>query len=258
MTPSSVASLATIALTAGLSALSACISSAALANDLVIPKAVLAIAHAATVRIDTPGSPGSGVVIRNERDSCTLLSAYHVAASIQEKEAGDVLFRSGQSLPLRRDMIARVGQTDFAILKIPNSCPVGRVAVLANPNDVLIGDRVFVGGFSANISPEVHSASYRVVGGRLLSVSEQLDGYSLTYDVDTVSGMSGGPIFSPSGLLIGIHGRGETLGNTGQKIAGMGMSVRLALRILGQTSGGFESLPSIQPLRSSPCPGVIC
>ena len=258
MTRSPLASLAAIALAAGPAALSACLPSAALANELVIPKAVLAIAHAATVRIETPGSPGSGVVIRNERDSCTLLSAYHVVASIQEQEAGDILFRGGPSLPLRREMITRVNRTDLVILKLPASCPVSRVAVLANPNDVLIGDRVFVGGFSANVSPEVQAASYRVVAGRLLSVSEQLDGYSLTYDVDTVSGMSGGPIFSPSGLLVGIHGRGETLGNTGQKIAGMGMSVRLALRILGQPSGGFEGLPSVQPLRSSPCPGVIC
>lgn len=142
MTRSPLASLAAIALAAGLAALPACLPSAALANELVIPKAVLAIAHAATVRIETPGSPGSGVVIRNERDSCTLLSAYHVVASIQEQEAGDILFRGGPSLPLRRDMITRVNRTDLVILKLPASCPVSRVAVLANPNDVLIGDRV--------------------------------------------------------------------------------------------------------------------
>jgi len=258
MRPSPLGPLSAIALSVSLWTLQACIPPTVLANDLVIPKAVLAIAHAATVRIETPGSPGSGVVIRNERDSCTLLSAYHVVASIQEKEDGDVLFRSGQSLPLRRDMVTRVSQTDLAILRIPIPCPVARVAVLANPNDILLGDRVFVGGFSANVSPEVDSASYRVVAGRLLSLSEQLDGYSLAYDVDTVSGMSGGPIFSSTGNLVGIHGRGETLGNTGQKIAGMGMSVRLALGVLTQTSGGFDSLPSMQPVRSIPCPGVIC
>ena len=224
-----------------------------------IPKSVNRIAASATILIQTPGSPGSAVVIKNSSESCTAITAFHVVESVNEHEYGELIFPGrASSLELRPDMISRVNNTDFAILRMPESCPVSQVAILGNPNDVQIGDKLYVAGYSANVSPEVDRPSYRLVSGVLLSLTEQPDGYSLTYDALTSSGMSGGPIFASNATLVGIHGRGETLANTGQKIAAMGMSVRLAR--LFPSGSMIESSPLrfIMPLRSAPCPGVVC
>ena len=241
-----------------LCALLAGISQAQAAEQVSIPRHVNRVARSATILIQTPASPGSAVVIKNSPDSCVVITAFHVVEVINEKEYGDLLFPSGATLKLRPEMITRVQGTDFALLRMPTSCPVAQVAVQGSPNDVHIGDRVYISGFSANISPEVVRPSFRVVSGTILSLSEQRDGYSLTYDTNTVSGMSGGPIFASNGTLIGLHGRGETLAYTGEKIASMGMSVRLARELAAYTP--YEPRPTElpQPLRLAPCPGVVC
>ena len=223
-----------------------------------IPKPVNRIARSATIQIQTPASPGSAVVIKSSPDSCVVITAFHVVEPIKGQEYGDLVFFGGASLRLKPEMISRVQNTDFALLRVPAACPISQVAVLGNPNDVQIGDIVYVAGFSANISPEVNAPSYRVISGPILSISEQRDGYSLTYDVRTVSGMSGGPIFASNGTLIGLHGRGETLANTGEKVAAMGMSVRLARESAAGPAGDIGPMRLLQPLRLSPCPGVVC
>lgn len=239
------------------SATHALILQRAKAQEGSIPKAVLRVANASTVRIETPGEPGSGVAVRTDQSSCTLFTAYHVIAPLETGETGSVSFQGENKLVITREMIRRIELTDFAVVTLPASCPTRQVAILANPNDTTIGDMIFVSGFSANISPEVVNASYRVKPGRILSLSEQRDGYSLTYSADTMPGMSGGPVFASNATLIGIHGRGETMGYTGQKVAAMGMSVRLS-----RESGGPVRRESRQdggaPSTRRHCPGVVC
>jgi S1-C subfamily serine protease len=227
------------------------------AQEGSIPKAVLRLANASTVRIETPGEPGSGVVVRTDPSSCTLFTAYHVLAPLETGETGAVRFPGETKVELSREMVRKIELTDFAIVTLPSTCPTKHVAILANPNDIAIGDMVFVSGFSANVSPEVVNASYRVKAGRLLSLSEQRDGYSLTYSADTMTGMSGGPVFASNATLIGIHGRGETLGYTGQKVAAMGMSVRLA-RPSGRPARRESWPDGGTPSTRRQCPGVVC
>jgi len=225
------------------------------AQEERIPKSVLKIALASTVRIDTSGSPGSGIVIKNAPMNCQVLTAFHVVKQTANGEKGAIIFNNEKTLEYDINSYFQIGSSDLAILSLGYQCPVQHSALLGNPNDIKVGDRVFISGFSSNLSPEVISPSYRVSAGHILSLTEQRDGYSLTYDASTFSGMSGGGIFSSSGTLIGIHGRGETLGQSGVKAAAMGMSVQLLSNAI-QSLPDRQSAPTTSPGKA--CPGVIC
>jgi len=234
------------------------VSRPTIAQEGRIPSAVVRIANNATVRIDTPGSPGTGVVIRNGESSCVILTAYHVTTQLSGAEGGEVWFRNGRRLQFAQSNISRVGRSDLASISLAKHCPVHNAATLGNPNDLMIGDQIYVSGFSANLSPEVDTASYRITSGRIVSQTEQPDGYSLTYDAETMAGMSGGGLFSAKGLLMGIHGRGETLGQSGVKIAAMGLSVKLLKSINAPARSEFRIPSSFHGGGSQHCPGVVC
>jgi S1-C subfamily serine protease len=229
-----------------------------LAQEGGIPGVVVRVARDATVRIDTPGSPGTGVVIRNSEGSCQILTVYHVSTQLSRAEGGEVWFRNGRRLPFAQSNTSRVGATDLASISLAERCPVHHVASLGNPNDLMIGDQIFVSGFSANLSPEVDTASFRITAGRIVSQTEQPDGYSLTYDAATMPGMSGGGVFSAKGFLMGIHGRGETLGQSGVKVAAMGLPVKLLNGSNAPAPSEYRAPWSFPGGASKPCPGVVC
>ena len=231
------------------------------AETLSPPKHLSTIAQASTVRIETPGSPGSGVLIRNSATRCVILTAHHVVAQLQDKEEGEIHFRMGGSRSFNSKSVERKGNSDLAAITLDTSCPASITAPMGSPNDVDLGDTIYISGFSANRSPEVNNNSYRLPRAEIISLSEQRDGYSLTYTNKTMPGMSGGGIFSMEGELIGIHGRGETLGTSGEKIASMGMSLRLLSESpTGNSNSHQNQKPSniqYQP-RNKACPGVVC
>jgi len=218
------------------------------------------VATDTTVRILTPGPDGSGVVVKNNQ-GCILATALHVVNSIKQGESGEVEFMSSRRIAFSTSDITRITDKDLATIQLNENCPVQQVAVIGLINDIAIGDQVFVSGFSSNSSPEVISPSFRVESGIIKSMTPQADGYSLTYSANTQGGMSGGGIFNDKGRLIGIHGRGETLGQSGQKLAAMGI---LSQDLMTYVSPGdrnprdnrFEK--NSNGNGSAGCPGVVC
>lgn len=229
------------------------------AETLSPPKHLSTIAQASTVRIETTGSPGSGVLIRNSATRCVILTAHHVVSQLQGEEEGAIHFREGGTRSFHRKSIEKKGNSDLAAITLDTSCPASNTALMGNPNDIGLGDTIYISGYSANRSPEVNNDSYRLPRAEIISLTEQRDGYSLTYTNKTVSGMSGGGIFSKKGELIGIHGRGETLENSGEKIASMGMSLRLLLKPSAGIHNKHQRPRNIRHQQmNKACPGVVC
>jgi hypothetical protein len=192
---------------------------------------------------------------------CILASALHVVESIKQGETGDVIFGNSKNIAFNSQNIIAIPGKDLALIKLTESCPVHNVAVLGFVNDIAIGDQVFVSGFSSNSSPEVITPSFRIEPGIIKSLTPQADGYSLTYSAETQSGMSGGGIFDAKARLIGIHGRGETLGESGQKLAAMGILAQDLMTHLSPNTGGNGSIYFENNLNRNNllgCPGVIC
>ena len=227
---------------------------------LDVSRIVQRVATDTTVRILTPGPSGSAVVVKNNQ-GCIIATALHVVDSVKQGESGEAVFASSKSIVFSARDVMRIPGKDLAIIQLVEICPVQQIAVLGLINDVVIGDQVFVSGFSSNSSPEVISPSFRVEPGVLKSLTPQSDGYSLTYSADTQSGMSGGGVFDAKGRLIGIHGRGETLGQSGQKVAAMGILAQGLMTYLypGGGSSGYKKFEyNFNKNNSLGCPGVIC
>lgn len=218
------------------------------------------VAAATTVRILTPGPDGSAVVLKNDK-GCVIGTAWHVVNSIKHGETGEIEFIGAKRISFSENDVMQITGKDLALIQLSENCPVQQVAILGLVNDISIGDQVFVSGFSSNSSPEVISPSFRVVSGFIESLTPQADGYSLTYTANTQSGMSGGGVFNDRGRLIGIHGRGETLGQSGLKVAAMGiLSKDLMANV--SPSGGNDRARDYQNYSiradSLRCPGVVC
>ncbi len=212
-----------------------------------------------TVDIQTPGSSGSGVIVQRLEGGSptyTILTAWHVLRAISAQETGSVIFPDQSSESFSRAAIIRIDDSDMALITLPSRRDYF-TAPLGNSNDLSLGDTILVAGFSANRSPEITSSSLRASTGQLLSLSSQPDGYTLTYSAQTITGMSGGGIFDQAGRLVGIHGRGETLGTTGTKIAAMGLPINLFRNFSDRRAIQVPGQNRENP-RVTACLGVIC
>ena len=202
-----------------------------------------------TVRIDSnSGANGSGIIIAEEGDTYTVLTAAHVVC---EKEAGtkpcknysyEILAPDGQKYPVEKSTVKTEEGVDLGILKFTAKNQNYQVATLAdyNPNDF---EYVFAAGYPklGNQSPWRFSLGLIFDKERGLLATRQSDfqinsdgqsqtasfltgGYELVYTSITYSGMSGGPVLDSQGRVIGIHGRAEGEQAIDQKIGDCGVN----------------------------------
>jgi serine protease Do len=173
----------------------------ALSNDEVND-----IAKALTVRIKGASSSGSGVLIRKEGNTYTILTAAHVLASQDSYEVYGV---DGQRYILKASSIKRHPEADIAIAQFSSSNTY-KTAVIGDPSTLREGASIFVAGFPAQTAALTESI-YSFTTGTLTAQAKRpfKDGYGLVYTNTTLPGMSGGPVLNSSGALVGIHGRAD-------------------------------------------------
>jgi Trypsin-like peptidase domain/TPR repeat len=164
------------------------------------------IAKTVTLRIQSSVSSGSGVIIQKKGSTYTVLTASHVLAP---QETYEVVTADGQHYPLKASSIQRQTETDLAIALFASARPY-EAAIIGDPNLLEEGTPVFVAGFPARTDAITESV-YSFTRGEMTAKASRpfKDGYALVYTNATLPGMSGGPVFNPSGQLIGIHGRAD-------------------------------------------------
>jgi V8-like Glu-specific endopeptidase len=165
------------------------------------------IARSVTVRITSSSGSGSGVLIRKEGKTYTLLTAAHVLANktaIYEAIAPD-----GQRYTLDQKSIKVHAQADLAIAQFASAKSYA-VTTIGRSEGVTEGAPIYVAGFPAKTVAMTESI-YNFTRGEITAAPAQpfKDGYGLVYTNATLPGMSGGPIFNAEGALIGIHGRAD-------------------------------------------------
>ncbi len=186
------------------------------ATALVIMQAKVVIALNATevneiaknisVRISSQ-TPGSGVVIKREGDTYTVLTAAHVVATDDNYE---VITRLGNRYPIDTGTIKRLPKVDLAILQF-TSGQTYNVAQLGDSNQVSEGAASYVAGFPIR-TQAIDQTIYNFTTGKITANASRplADGYALVYSNNTLPGMSGGPVLDSQGNLLGIHGRADT------------------------------------------------
>lgn len=210
-----------------------------------------------TVRI-TSQSPGSGVIIKQQGNTYTVLTAAHVVATEDDYE---IRTPDGQAHSINVNSIQKLGELDLAIIQFTSdqSYPVSQIG---DSSQVSEGNVNYVAGFPVR-TQAITESIYSFTEGKVTANASQLqeDGYSLVYSNSTLPGMSGGPVLNTEGQLIGIHGRADTTEQAQDPTLdpsiyiktgfNLGIPINRFLAVLPQTGVtlGFAA-PSVQPVAS--------
>ncbi|ABM79598.1 tetratricopeptide repeat-containing S1 family peptidase [Prochlorococcus marinus] len=166
--------------------------------------AVARIAKAITVRIEG-ATQGSGVLVKQEGNRYTVLTAWHVVSGNRPGEEVGIYTSDGNEHQLEQGSIQRLGEVDMAVLSF-SSGSAYEVAEVGDVKKVKHDQPIYVAGFPLNNSQNLRYETGEVVANAEVGIDQ---GYQLLYDNETVAGMSGGVLLNADGDLVGLHGRGE-------------------------------------------------
>jgi tetratricopeptide (TPR) repeat protein len=164
-------------------------------------------AKAITVLITEPNSVGSGVILQQQGDIYTVLTAAHV---VRNKASYKITTSDDRSYTVISNSIRSApGSIDLAVIKFKSTAKYP-TAKLGNCNLLKSGMDLYVGGFPGT-SKAITESTFVFREGKVSANSNKIfeNGYSLIYSNSTLPGMSGGAVLNSDGELVAIHGRGD-------------------------------------------------
>jgi tetratricopeptide (TPR) repeat protein len=168
---------------------------------------VARIAKAATVKIESDTSQGSGEIVQQQGSQYIVLTAAHVVKDRRIKyTAIAVDNRRYQLTPAAIQILPGV---DLAIVRF-NSERRYLVPKLGDASASTEGTTTYVSGFPSG-TEAIDLSIFSFTDGKITANSSRplKDGYALIYSNNTLPGMSGGGVFNDRGELIAIHGKGD-------------------------------------------------
>ena len=177
------------------------------------------IANQVTVRIFTKFGSGSGVVIKHEGQTYTVLTNNHVVTDSPEDGYG-ILTSDGNIYPAKQVNGVNTKKLDLALVKF-TSPEDYQVVTLPKSKAISEGEKVYASGFPAwhfifkgkKITKMEETRNWGVKAFKIKTgtIKMQLTktlpgGYQLGNTNDIFQGMSGGPALNQQGELIGING----------------------------------------------------
>ncbi|MGL5063684.1 MAG: COP23 domain-containing protein [Microcoleus sp.] len=156
-------------------------------------------------------SGGSGVIIAKQGNIYTVLTANHVVASLaQEYSIRTHLEKDYKAIRIQR-LPKNDRDTDLALIQF-QAREQYPVAPIGNSQKAVVGSTIYVSGYPLPIATESERKLEFTAGIVSSRSSRSSSGYGLRYQAVTRRGMSGGPVFDADGAVVGIHGRGDTVG----------------------------------------------
>lgn len=178
------------------------------------------IARAISVRILTATGSGSGAIVARQGQTYTVLTNHHVIAD-GSAQGYSLITPDGQMQTAWHVPVAQFADLDLALVQF-TSANRYRVAAIAHPDTVSLGETLYAAGFEAwhftsngNTLVSVEDTrqwgirAFRLTTGRMQMRSPRslVGGYEIGYTNDVVQGMSGGPVLTQNGELIAINGK---------------------------------------------------
>jgi len=165
------------------------------------------IAKSITVLIDSK-NPESGIIIKRNGNTYTVLTARHVFKDAQAKY--EIVTPDHKRYLLNYSSVKKLPNIDLAVVEFTSSQTYS-VAKIGNSDLATEGKAAYVAGFPQS-SAAINRSIYNFTDGRITAnASRPLeDGYALVYSNNTLPGMSGGPVLNENGEVVGIHGRADT------------------------------------------------
>ncbi len=164
-------------------------------------------ARAITVLISDGESQGSGVILQQQGDVYTILTAAHV---VKAKNNYKITTSDDRQYAVASGSVKSApGNIDLAVIKFTSKTKYP-TAKLGSSNALKSGMDLYVAGFPAATIVLTKSV-FVFREGKVSANSNQTfeNGYALVYSNDTLPGMSGGAVLNGNGELVAIHGKGD-------------------------------------------------
>jgi tetratricopeptide (TPR) repeat protein/S1-C subfamily serine protease len=195
-------------------------------------------ARLVTVRVENDAGNGSGVIISKEGNTYYVLTAEHVLKNTKDLK---VTTHDQRAYKFDSTSIKNLPGLDLAIIKFTSNQSY-QVAKLGNYPILDNFSLVFSAGWPAPSLINSQQWQWQLNPGTIRGQEQAgfqiqdkqsfTSGYDLIYSSVTYGGMSGGPVFDSLGQVIGIHGRSEGGGLTGNSL---GISIRTFLDAVAQS-----------------------
>ena len=166
------------------------------------PEEVNLRAKQIVVRIDG-ANVGSGSILEYQDGNYTVLTNWHV---MKNQGSYTVETIDGRKHQVIASSIKQLPGVDLAIFQF-NSDQNYQTAELGDSGSLSEGQIVYFAGYPGELRRE-DNRYYRFFTANIVGILPKSteNGYSIIYSGEAFPGMSGGPVFSRDGVMIGIHG----------------------------------------------------
>ncbi len=160
------------------------------------------IAQQITVKINSGDKKGSGIIIKKEGNLYTVLTNRHVISS---DKPINLTTPDGKVITATQIKGLNLDSLDVVLLQF-NSANNYTIAQFANADNLGENTQIYAAGFPYETN------KFTFVSGTLIKSPNQAFkngyqlGYDLNYEQEIAKGMSGGPILTEDGKVIGING----------------------------------------------------
>jgi tetratricopeptide (TPR) repeat protein/V8-like Glu-specific endopeptidase len=201
----------------------------------------VSITSGASEAADSNNSVGSGVVVKKEGRTYTVLTAAHVVRN--REQPFKLTTPDGKDYVLVATNIKATADADLAVVKF-QSLTDYPIAKLGNVETASEGAVVYVAGFPL-ATAAINTSIYNFTEGKVTANANRplTGGYSLVYSNNTLPGMSGGPVFNDVGEMIAMHGKGDVQASTETSTVNNNIRIKTGFN-LGIPSNTFMRLAS--------------
>ncbi len=171
------------------------------------------LTKAIAVKISAKELLGSGTLLRRQGQIYTVITNAHVLRAT--KPPYQIQTPDGRIYQASVIQVVEFQKDDLAVLQFRSPDIVYTVATVKDTSTLQVGDEVFVGGFTSNVtSQKLSNQAEKAVKNNFVFTSGKISllldkalegGYQIGYTNDVRKGMSGAPLLNVHGEVVGIN-----------------------------------------------------